>query len=255
MKTIILKNKKELKLYDSIDEMPIVNFQKYNKFLLLDSGLGSDINSVDEHITNLARLVKSDIAKAMQELQNLRQNLHLIVSEISPKYMAFAALIYSVDGEVVENLSDDSLKQLLCSIKDIKHSSVVEFLLGIKKKLALELETYFPTEFNNAKEKETYDKLKQRTLFILHGIIEDKDTTKEVNEIDEYLFGLYTPKIYTGSKSVEVKYDKQFETSCMLIGQKTNLFAKSMTVLEFYNTLSIIEKQVEAELKAYKRTK
>ena len=59
MKTIIFKDK-TIKLYDSIDELPIVNFQKYNKYILIDSGLGSDIESVDEHIVNLAKLIKTD---------------------------------------------------------------------------------------------------------------------------------------------------------------------------------------------------
>lgn len=48
MKTVKINNH-ELKLYDNIDEMPIVNFQKYNKYIIVDSGLGSDIDSVDEH--------------------------------------------------------------------------------------------------------------------------------------------------------------------------------------------------------------
>ena len=59
MKEVVIKNK-IYKLYDCIDELPIINFQKYNKFLLLDSGLGSDIDSVDSHLLNLARLIKTD---------------------------------------------------------------------------------------------------------------------------------------------------------------------------------------------------
>jgi len=39
MKNLIV-NKKVVRVYDSIDEMPIVNFQKYNKYLLIDSGIG-----------------------------------------------------------------------------------------------------------------------------------------------------------------------------------------------------------------------
>ena len=65
MKTVKINNH-ELKLYDSIDEMPIVNFQKYNKYIIVDSGLGSDIDSVDEHLVNLAKLIKSDKDKAQQ---------------------------------------------------------------------------------------------------------------------------------------------------------------------------------------------
>lgn len=254
MKTIRF-NKKEIKLYDSIDEMPIVNFQKYNKYILLDAGLGSDIDSIDEHIVNLAKLIKTDLAKASQELQNLRQNMHLVVNEISPKYMAFAALIYSIDGKVLDSLSDDYLKQVLYEIKEIKHSIITEFLIWVKKKLATELEIYFPSEFNNVKEKELYDKLKQRTIIILQGIIESKNTSEEVAGIDSYLFSLHKPKSFVGIDSVEVKCDKQFETSCMLISQKTGMRAKKMSVLEFYNALSNIEKQAEAEAKAYRKIK
>ena len=123
----------------------------------------------------------------------------------------------------------------------------------VKKKLAFELETYFPSEFNSAKEKEVYDKLKQRTILVLQGIANNTNTSAEVADIDSYLFSLYTPKSFIGASSVEIKYDKQFETTCMLISQKTNMIAKAMTVLEFYNALSNIEKQAEAELKAHRK--
>lgn len=254
MKTINL-NGRTLKLYDSIDEMPIVNFQKYNKFILLDLGIGSDVNSVDSHLVNLTKLIKSDLSKASQELQNLRQNMYMIVSEISPKYMAFAALIHSINGKELDNLSDDNLKDVLAEIKTIKHSTIIKFLLSVKKKLNFELETFFPSEFNNIKEIAYYDKIKQRTLLVLQGIIDDTDVSHGVTEIDDYLFGLYKPKSFTGTKSAEIKYEKQFETTCMLISQKTGMRAKSMTVLEYYNTLSNIEKQVKAELKAYRKIK
>ena len=56
MKTVFIKDKK-IKLYDSIDEMPIVNFQKYNKCILIDSGLGSDVDSIDSHIVNIAKYI------------------------------------------------------------------------------------------------------------------------------------------------------------------------------------------------------
>ena len=142
MKTVKINNH-ELKLYDSIDEMPIVNFQKYNKYIIVDSGLGSDIDSVDEHLVNLAKLIKSDKDKAQQELQNLRQTMHLIVSGISPNYLAFAALIHSIDGKVVEDLSDENLKSIIEKLQKAKHSMIVSILLWVKKKLATQQEKKF----------------------------------------------------------------------------------------------------------------
>lgn len=253
MKEVLIKNK-IYKLYDSIDEMPIVNFQKYNKFLLLDSGIGSDIDSVDVHLLNLVKLIKTDKAKASQELQNLRQNLYMIVSEISPKYCAFAALIHSIDGEKVEDLSDENLKKIIKDINTVKHSKLVELLLKIKKKLDTELETYFPSEFgSNAKEKDNYDKLKNRTILKLEEIIFGVDNSESINKIDDLMFKSYKPKSFIGSNSVEVNHDKNFETSCVYISQETSIDAKAMTVLGFYNVLSELKKQAEAKKKALRK--
>lgn len=252
MKTLLIRNK-VLKVYDSIDEMPIINFQKYNKYLLIDSGIGSDIDDVDNHLVKLAKLIKTDTKKASQELLNLRQNLHMIVSGISPKYLAFAALIHSIDGKVITDLSDDNLKAILKDLRDVKHSKLIDFIARFKKKITDELETCFPNFFNNPREKEAYDRLKRRTLLVLEGIAYEKDNAEEIEQIDTYLFNLYRPQSFTGTSSVEIKHDKQFESSCTIIAQKTSLDAKKMTVFEFYSNLDTIRQQIENEQKQLKR--
>lgn len=255
MKSILI-NKKIVRVYDSIDEMPIVNFQKYNKYLLIDSGIGSDADDIDAHIVKIAKYIKSNNnRKALQELQNMRQNIYMVNSEISPKYLAFAALIHSVDGKEVNDLSDDGLKKLLQDLKDVKHSKVIDFLLWLKKKVTSELEIYFPGDFVNPKEKEAYDKLKARTLFVLDSVINDTDNSKQIEAIDIMMLNMHTPKTYIGSESVEVKYDKQFESTCLLIAQKTSMDARKMTVLQFYNAIDNIKAQAEAEAKSLKRNK
>ena len=255
MKSLLI-NKKIVRVYDSIDEMPIVNFQKYNKYLLIDSGIGSDADDIDAHIVKIAKYIKSNNnKKALQELQNMRQNIYMVNSEISPKYLAFAALIHSVDGKEVNDLSDDGLKKLLQDLKEVKHSKVVDFLLRLKKKVTNELEIYFPGDFVNPKEKEAYDKLKARTLLVLDSVINDTDNSEQIDAIDMIMLNMHTPKTYMGSESVEVKYDKQFESTCLLIAQKTNMDARKMTVLQFYNAIDNIKTQAEAEAKRYKKYK
>ena len=255
MKSLLI-NKKIVRVYDSIDEMPIINFQKYNKYLLIDSGIGSDADDIDAHIVKIAKYIKSNNnRKALQELQNMRQNIYMVNSEISPKYLAFAALIHSVDGKEVNDLSDDGLKKLLQDLKEVKHSIVVDFLLWLKKKVTSELEIYFPGDFINPKEKEAYDKLKARTLLVLDSVINDTDNSEQIEAIDIIMLNMHTPKTYIGSESVEVKYDKQFESTCLLIAQKTNMDARKMTVLQFYNAIDNIKAQAEAEAKSLKRNK
>lgn len=255
MKSIIFNNK-IIKVYDSIDEMPIVNFQKYNKYLLIDSGIGSDADDIDAHIVKVAKFIKAnDNKKALQELQNLRQNMHMVNSEISPKYMAFAALIHSIDGRQVTDLSDENLKSIIEQLKTVKHSKIIEFLMWLKKKVAFELETYFPSDFISPKEKEAYDRLKSRTLLVLETIISNVDNSEQIDSIDSLMLSMQTPKSYVGTESVEVKYDKQFESTCLLISQKTSMDAKKMTVLQFYNAVENIKQQMEAEAKSVKRRK
>lgn len=255
MKSLLI-NKKIVRVYDSIDEMPIVNFQKYNKYLLIDSGIGSDADDIDAHIVKIAKFIKANNnKKALQELQNMRQNMYMVNNEISPKYLAFAALIHSIDGKEVNDLSDDGLKKLLQDLKDIKHSKVIDFLLWLKKKVTSELETYFPGDFVNPKEKEAYDRLKNRTLLVLDSIINDTDNTEQIELIDTMMLNMHTPKVFIGSESVEVKYDKQFESTCLLIAQKTNMDARKMTVLQFYNAIDNIKAQAEAEAKSLKKHK
>lgn len=255
MKSLLINNK-IVKIYDSIDEMPIVNFQKYNKYLLIDSGIGSDIDDIDSHVLRIAKFIKSNNSKkALQELQNMRQNIYMVNSEISPKYLAFAALIHSIDGVEITDLSDDGLKAVLNGLRAVKHSAIISLLMKLKKKVTTELETYFPDDFISPKEKDAYDKLKNRTLLVLDGIINGTDNSEEIEIIDAMMLSMHDPKSFIGSESVEVKYDKQFESTCLLIAQKTNLDAKKMTVLQFYNAVDNIKRQAEAEAKKYKRLK
>ena len=82
-----------------------------------------------------------------------------------------------------------------------------------------------------------------------------KDELQKIEDIDKLLINMHSPNTFIGSESVEIKYDKQFESMCLLIAQKVGLDAKKMTVLQFYNAIDIIKKQIEAESKQVKRHK
>lgn len=244
-----------LKLYDSIEDMPIENFQKYNKYLLIDAGIGSDVNDIDAHIAKIAKYINADNKKeALQELINTRKNLYMVNSNISPKHLAFAALIHSINGNKVTDLSDDNLKKVLSDIREIKRSTIADFLYRLKKKVQAELETYFPNSFSaSAKDREAYDKVKRRTILELESIINSIDNSDNIKAIDAELFMLYHPKSFDGSGSVEVQYDKSYQNALLLISKELNLDTKNMSTLQFYNALELIKKQYDERSKSLKQ--
>lgn len=249
----VLINKHVLKLYDSIEDMPILNFQKYNKFLLIDSGIGSTLDDYNEHINRIIRYInESNQKNLMIELSNTRQLLYMINQEISPKYMAFAALIAEIDGKPVTDLSDDNLRSILQQLRDVKHGWLISKLAGLKKKVETELELYFPKMFNSAKDKEAFSKLKERTLLELEGLISGDNMAEKINKIESFLFNMFKPKTFIGPESVEISHDKSFENTCIAIKSKLNLEAKSLSVLSFYNALEALNKMAE-EYKSKKK--
>ena len=126
-------NSKEVRLYDSIDELPITRFHKYNKCLLIDPGIGSDLSDIDAHIERLYRYISHDSKLAVQELQNLRQSLYMVSQEISAKFLSFAVLVESIDGVKRDDLSDEGMKNTLELLKEMPNGMISEIVEALKK--------------------------------------------------------------------------------------------------------------------------
>ena len=91
--------KHKVMLYNSIDELPIVRFHRYNKCLLVDAGLGSDLNAVDGHIERAVRFINGDHRKeAATEMENIRQTIYLILQGMNPRKACQAGLLSQFPG-------------------------------------------------------------------------------------------------------------------------------------------------------------
>ena len=122
--------------YDGdVTELPAGRFQKFNKFLLLDSGIGGDIQDVDNHIERLRVYVHKDTEKALLELENMRQNIYLIMRGITPKHLAFCTLIFKINGEPVDDMSDEGIKALHKRLNDVPARWFEQMFRAVKKKL------------------------------------------------------------------------------------------------------------------------
>ena len=232
-----------VELYDSIDELPIKRFHKFNKYLLVDSGIGSDLNDINEHIGRIIRYVdKSDKQKAKVQLENLRQSLYMVSQETNVKHLSFVFLVKSIDGKELTDLSDENIKRIQVQFGDTKLGFFDSLLESIKKKIEDELNVYFPGQFDDSAIKEYYDKIRTRVLLQLDSIIRGTDNKQGIEVINDFLLTLANPKVFSGKESAEIKYDKQFEEMCLFLSHELSVNTDKMSVLQFYNSFEYLKK-------------
>lgn len=249
--------KHTVEMYDAIDELPIVRFHKYQKLLLIDAGIGSDIAAFDQRLEKTRRyLMDGKPDQAQKELENLRQMVYLIQNGINPQHRAFAVLVSKLDGQDCNDLSDDALTKVLELLKDAPVNELTAQLEAVKKKIDGELSLYFPGMFADSQVKEYYDLLRKRTLTILQNIIDGLDVpdgTPEIEKLNTALITYSNPKIFSGPESVEIQFDRQFENLCLVLSEQLHVRPKGYTVLEFYNAFAFVQQRAKEAEKARKR--
>lgn len=108
----------KLLLYTDTDQLPAERFSKVNKFWMLHDELGNSFDDIDKiHISRLL-ISLDDKEKSKKVIDNLRVLIHNIINEINPESMAFACLIYSIDGVELTDLSDENLKRTIKYLSD-----------------------------------------------------------------------------------------------------------------------------------------
>ena len=108
----------KLLVYTDIDQLPAERFSKVNKFWMLHDELGNSFEDIDRiHMTRLI-LSLDDKDKARRVIDNMRVLIYNIINEVNPESLAFACLVYSIDGVEITDLSDENLKRILKELSD-----------------------------------------------------------------------------------------------------------------------------------------
>lgn len=239
--------KHTVEIYDTIDELPIVRFHKYQKYLLIDAGIGADIAAFDQRTEKARRFLmagKPDLAQ--KELENLRQTVYFIQNGISPENRAFAVLVSKIDGRECNDLSDDALSAVLDELKDVPVKEMTARFGAVKKKIDADLLLYFPAIFNDSTVKEYFDILKKRTLSVLQNIVAGEtapDGTQEIEKLTTALLTYTKPQTFSGPESAEIRHDREFENLCLALSEQLHMKPKECSVLEFYNAFDFLRER------------
>ena len=130
--------KHNVEFFESIDSLPFNRFNSFNKFIMLDAELGSDVIAFDTKISKIFQFLGKEMTKeATGELYNLWNTYHNVMTENNVRGLAFACLIRKIDGEKVDDYSIDNLRTILDKLSSwgLKIGHVRETTDTIKKNL------------------------------------------------------------------------------------------------------------------------
>ena len=231
-------------MYESIEELPIERFQKYNKMLMIDAGLGSDLTALDAHLAKVSEFIKAgELNNAATEMDNLRQTLFNVQNGQTPHFLSLIPLMAEIDGEPLTDISDENLQAVYERLKDVTFGQYEQTATEVKKKIEAELKAYFNQGGESAASKEYYELMRRRALLMCDEIADGRDRSEEIRAIESQMVRSDKPREFQGLKNAEVLYDKNFVGCCIAIAQNLNMDAKRMTVLEYYRAIEVLEEQ------------
>lgn len=134
----------DLEVFDSIEDLPMNRYHLFNRYLLIESGIGSDLSALDAHFEKVGKYLQLDQKdNALAEMTNLRNCVFMIQEQLKPDMMAYATLIYSINGKLVTDLSEQGLKDIKAQIEHASKNTLLRLFLGLKKKSKMNLRSIF----------------------------------------------------------------------------------------------------------------
>lgn len=254
--TMITKdiNGRKVVLYDSIEDLPITQFHRYSKFVLLESGVGDTIQDIDRHITKIINYL-DDPKKAYKEIVNLRQCLYFVMNEVDIHNKATLCLVKSIDGKEWTDFSDSGLDSLYALVNGTSERELNELANEVRKRIDENLMMYFPKVFEDASQKNYVDLLRRRAILQLGEIVKGEDNSEKIKVLTQEIYNMQSPKEFMGEENDEIKFDKQFEDMCLLMAKEFGGGIKKYTTMEFYTAYERLLRQFNESRKIRNKRK
>lgn len=101
--------------------------------------------------------------------------------------------------------------------------------------------------FDDTEDKAYFVKLRKLAMAMADEIergecAEDSESGRMANE----LLSMNKPKPFYGPGGAEVEFDRQYETSCLVISSELHVDAKEMTVSEYYHAVAFLKDKAKA---------
>ena len=151
--------KTKVLLYSSIKEMPQVRREEFIKLSMREIGVGSTIESFNNHFAKLhALLLANKSSDAIKEMNNVFMNFFYCINKISIYSYCFAPYVCSIDGVKYEGVSIPDHRDVLKTLTDkgLDPNVCEEMIFDIKKKLMSNWPTTFLVDMVVKEEMKTF---------------------------------------------------------------------------------------------------
>lgn len=143
-----LNDNHTVELYDTLQELPAALESKMQGYLMQEIGVGGKPSDVFSHIRQAISMFDKNPTGAKVELENAYFAYQNAVEAYSPKNYGWACLVKSIDGRLVNDYGEESLKSniVLLSGYGLTEEMISETLETVKKNLIGKTNTISPTD-------------------------------------------------------------------------------------------------------------
>jgi hypothetical protein len=127
----------EIEVYDSIQSLPILRFQKFNKYQMIASDIGCDFSDYEQRTQKtLAFLKKGMVNEAIQEISNRRILVFNAFNESNPSSRSFAVLVKRIDKQKFVEYAPNDLDLIMEKLNNMgfDYETMSTQLREVKKK-------------------------------------------------------------------------------------------------------------------------
>lgn len=134
---IVVCGKHKVELYDSIQNLSIGRFQRFNKYQMVAIEIGSNFQDYDKRTEKTYKFLQQGmVAEAIQELNNRRQTVFNAYNEFQPTGKSLAVLVKKIDDRAYQDYSSNALDKIVERLDEIgfTYEMLVNTLNEVKKK-------------------------------------------------------------------------------------------------------------------------
>lgn len=240
--------KHEIELLDSIHNLPILRFQRFNKYQMIASEVGNTFADYDQRTQKaLQYLQKGMVKEAIQELENRRQTVFNAYNDFTPYGKSFAVLVKRIDGEIYNDFSPDNIDRCLEHLERIGlgNKDAISKLVEVKKKLETELVVYFSEFFPKNGNKEQTALRVRRANLMVDAVINQKEDKKGIFDIEKEILENDPPHVWNVWKSgnMERVLEVEFHKFAIAVTERSRQDLNNISTFTFYSTVEHLKEQ------------